>query len=40
MKWGGSFIDISKWKIQLQFIGGGDGRLLKVHSIETGRILR
>jgi hypothetical protein len=39
MKCGGSFIEISNCKIQLQFIGGG-GRLLKVHSIDTWRILR
>jgi hypothetical protein len=38
MKCGGTFIEISNSKIQLQFIGGG-GRLLKVYSIETWRIL-
>jgi hypothetical protein len=40
MKCGGSFIEISNLKIQLQFIGGGGGRLLKLHSIEIWRILR
>jgi hypothetical protein len=39
MKCGGSFIEILNWKIQLQFIGGGE-RLLRVHSTETRRILR